>query len=189
MRAPALPITSVRWMESVTSAMYALEVLPTPDQKPSHARAAKRDGTLLATPVARKPRATPSVETISTGRRPSLSEAYPVQALDAMLNTANVANREPRARALPPRSSRKYAKTESPSDTLMASRTTTVRAPARARLCNTSSAVGRAEGRRVSDVAASRNMLRRGHHTARPRAQSTILAPFLPNVACQKTNT
>ena len=151
MRALALPIASVRLAGLVTSAMYARDVLPTPLQKPSHARAMKSHATLPAQPVPRKPRATPTVEAMSTGRRPSLSEAYPVHALDAMLKTANVAKSDPSAIALPPRSSRKYARTERPSDTLVASRTSTISAPCTARACSFCSSAAEL-GSSASDV-------------------------------------
>ena len=55
--------------------MYARDVLPTPDQKPSHARAANIHGTLWARAVARKPEATPAVAMVKMRRRPILSEA------------------------------------------------------------------------------------------------------------------
>ena len=105
--APALPMASVRWEGLVTSAMYARPTLATPDQKPSHARATNSHGTLCAVPVSRKPTATPNEDTMRTGRRPSLSEAYPDHVLAAILNMANVAKSEPSSSTLPPRSSRK----------------------------------------------------------------------------------
>ena len=88
--APALPMASVRWEGLVTSAMYARPTLATPDQKPSHARATNSHGTLCAVPVSRKPTETPNEDTMRTGRRPSLSEAYPDHVLAATLKSSRL---------------------------------------------------------------------------------------------------